>query len=111
MKIGEALGSARKEFRPGVARAYPKVLRRQAVKYFEREFSRGKKREQIAQELGVHPGTLDVWRQQSVPSTRVRFKPVLVKEHEREKLTVRAGSLVIEGLDVEQLCELLRAMG
>jgi len=26
-------------------------------------------------------------------------------------LTVRAGSLVIEGLDVEQLCELLRAMG
>ena len=94
----------------GAKRRYPAPLRIAAVKYFGEQREVGRERSAIAAELGVHPSTVDIWRNAAQRSTKSQFVAVKLMPSAAAKPVVRIGAMQIEGLGIAELAELIRAV-
>lgn len=95
----------------GAKKRYPEASRVAAVKYFDEQRAVGKERGAIAAELGVHPSTVDIWRNAEQRSAKSNFVAVKLMSSAAAKPVVRIGAMQIEGLGIAELAELIRAVG
>ena len=94
---------------------YPAEIRRAAGAYYKQQVDSGRKRHDVARDLGVHANTLDCWRGKPRDNAPVAaFREVVVKASKRtETATVVVhcpGGLRVEGLGIAELAELVRAL-
>src|SRR2546426_8986218 len=104
------------ELRTGPATRYPKQLRRQALAYASRRRAAGHSLKSIARGLGLRPQLLFYWQKKASSNRlrRVKIAPV----QDTRATPVETGPVVlvtprglrVEGLDVNRLAELLRAL-
>lgn len=104
---------ARESFR---TRRYPSPLRRAVVQYVQEQRSVGRRPHRVALELGVRQQTLAHWLRSATPSIRpVRIaasesSPAITPTSSSRPVLVLASGHRVEGLDVEQLVTLVRAL-
>ena len=98
----------------GTATRYPAELRRQAVGYARRRLEAGDSFKSIAGELGLRPQLLHYWHSKV---TKSRFRAVTVQRATRPAASepsclvlVTSWGHRVEGLDVTEMAELLRAL-
>lgn len=99
--------------RPGPQRRYPAKLRSRIADYFRERIKAGVAVSTVCSEVGVsHPTLLRILDEKSVPMRRVRVaQPKTTKAESRTALVVRGpAGLAIEGLDVEGVAALIRAL-
>ena len=104
------------ELRAGTAIRYPEQLRRQALAYASRRQQAGDSLKSIARRLGLRPQMLFYWQKKASSNRlrRVKIAPV----QDTRATPVETGPVVlvtprglrVEGLDVNRLAELLRAL-
>jgi transposase-like protein len=93
-------------------RHYPEALRRGVVAHVEHALTRGERRRDIAQQLGVHLSTIDLWRSAKRRERFVRIEADHgVPAPARVSLVVHAGKVRIEGCAIEDVARLLQALG
>jgi len=104
---------SRESFR---TRRYPASLRRAVVAYLNEQRSIGRRPHRVAQELGLRQQTLAHWLRAATPAIRpVTIAPLLSavpspRPPSSAVVLVLAGGHRVEGLDVEQLVTLVRAL-
>jgi transposase-like protein len=116
--MGEVSGLRRQARRFEHAKArtgarYPEAFREQALAVARERRRAGVPLARIARELGLRARTLSLWLRR-VPKRRVRrvtlAGPSPSAAPASPLLVVRAGALVIEGLDLSSVVALLRAL-
>ncbi len=90
---------------------YPKALQREVVAHFASALARGEHRRDIAEQLGVPPSTIDLWRKAKRENARANFSAVKVETENARGIVVHAGAVRIEGASIEEIVKLLRALG
>lgn len=104
---------ARESFR---TRRYPISLRRAVVHYVHEQRSVGRRPHRVALELGVRQQTLAHWLRSATPSIRpvtiatTESLPTITPMLPSGPVLVLASGHRVEGLDVEQLVTLVRAL-
>lgn len=104
---------SRESFR---TRRYPISLRRAVVEYVHEQRSVGRRPRRVARELGVTHQTLAHWLRSATPSIRpVTIAPVVpllssARSPISAPVLVLSSGHRVEGLDVEQLVALVRAL-
>ena len=96
----------------GGRRRYPAALRSQIAAYCRERTAAGGSISRVSVELGVsHPTLVRLVAEQPAPMRRVRVIPATVSLPEPPRLLVRGpAGLVVEGLDVEGVAALVRAL-
>jgi len=94
----------------GRSRRYPAHLREAILKHIERETGRGRRQSEVVRELGVDISTVTFWKSRKA---KARFSPVQIKNGPaiESAVVLRVGRLSIEGLQMETVASLLRALG
>lgn len=93
---------------------YPEELRREALAYAEARKVEGATARAIADELGVSAEALSRWQTGKSWRRRAAFAPVTIESDKPRRpagIVVYAGTMRIEGLDVDGVAELLRRLG
>ncbi len=89
-------------------------LRNRLLGVVAEEQRQGREIEEIAEDLGLRPKTVKSWLRSGRDSVRSVIRPVVVEPEEARNLTaplvVSMGNLRIEGLDLEGVVHLLRAL-
>jgi transposase-like protein len=99
--------------RPG----YPSDLKALAKQYTELATDAGRTRQQIARSLGIDPNTVRAWagprKEKKAPQGMRRVEVVETAEpRPKNNLVVRGpNGLTVEGLDINGVVQLLRALG
>ena len=99
--------------KPGNQRRYGKELRSDIQRYLQRRKKTGASRVEISRELGVSAGTLANLDAENIKSTlrEVRVKRTNRNSKQEPKILVHGpNGILIEGLDLENVATLFRAL-
>lgn len=103
--------------RMGKRRIYTAALKKRVLEMVEGMVAKGMKSSSACEALGIHQGTVSDWRKggrerRSTPKKRGRVKPVEIATPSMasELVMVLPGGARVEGLNVDQLIELTRAL-